>query len=197
MSVACSLRDSHGGKTCAASPQTMTRPSAHRLQHRAAKANGRHRRTSTQSVGYSTSFASLYFKTNKSGSVCVSKNKAEKWRKSSKHSVRWKRKTYPYRAAGCFRYGQTTFLIFEGLAMSRLSSPGSTTNSNLHSRSDGIPKRPHTAGLSGLQRKRKFAGKNALYTSSGEYPSFHKGNSGCVFSVGSETFQFKATHVSL
>lgn len=49
-----------GGKTCAASPQRITRSFAHWLHDLAEKVNGRHLRTSIQSFGYSTSSGNLY-----------------------------------------------------------------------------------------------------------------------------------------
>lgn len=48
-----------GGKTWAASPHKITRPSDHLLQLRAEKLNGRHRRTWMQSSGKAMSFGNL------------------------------------------------------------------------------------------------------------------------------------------
>lgn len=50
----------HGGNTCAASPQSTTRPCDHLLQIRAEKRNGLDRRTRMQSSGNWMSCISLY-----------------------------------------------------------------------------------------------------------------------------------------
>lgn len=132
-----------GGKTCAESPQRMTRPTAHSLQLRAENRKGLDRSVSIQSAGKVTSAVSLR-------AVKISPTLTENEMGAA---------SYPYRFPGCTRYGCTTSLIISGDAMCNPSSCFRTTNSNLHKRSPGRPKRPQTEGRSGLHRKRKSGGK--------------------------------------
>jgi hypothetical protein len=117
---------------------------------------------------------------------------------SKRHHVSTTRNvhTHPYRAPGCLRYGKTIRLMFSFEDISTPSSPSWTTYSNLHNRSSSRPNRPHTAGLSGLQRNRNSMGKNRSYTCSGVYPCRHRGKSEWVFGLGNVSLRFMATQVS-